>query len=245
MNIKSYAAITHQGPLLEVNEDAYDFDFKKHFYFVLDGFGGSGIGDKAVLGAKLQLKEFLFKLSSDPNATMPFYYDPQNLLEGNALINTILNSHHRLYKENLDRKLSHRAGYSGCFALKSESCWVLCGIGTAQAFLFRQGHLERIFGDQSLKLHSSSALPHNELNVPLSGVGLYQNVHFQMREVKIQPGDLILLATDGLYSALSENELIYHLSQPHHDHFIRLSHMINLSNSHGNYDNQTGMIIEF
>ena len=245
MKIKSYAAVTHQGPYLEVNEDGYDFDFKKHFYFVLDGFGGSGIGDKAVMTAKIQLKEFLFKLSSDPNATMPFFYNPQNLLEGNALINTILNSHQKLFQENQKRKISHRAGLTGCFALQADSCWILCGIGNTQAFLFRQGYIERIFGDQTLKLHSTSALPHQELHVPVSALGLYEELSYQMREVRVLPGDIIFLATDGLYSSLSDNELIYHLSQPHHDHYIRLSQMLNLSNSHGNWDNQTGMIIEF
>lgn len=44
MKLKSYAAKTHQGPYLEINEDGYEFDFENELYMILDGFGGSGIG---------------------------------------------------------------------------------------------------------------------------------------------------------------------------------------------------------
>lgn len=102
MRLKAYAAQTHQGPYLQINEDGYDFDFENEIYMVLDGFGGSGIGDKAVDKLKQEIKNFYTQISDDPNATMPLYYNPRNILEGNAIMNALMNAHQNLLKMNLE-----------------------------------------------------------------------------------------------------------------------------------------------
>ena len=40
MELKSIVAKSHQGPFLQVNEDAYDFDLEHKLYMLFDGFGG-------------------------------------------------------------------------------------------------------------------------------------------------------------------------------------------------------------
>src|SRR5688572_25316824 len=112
MRLKAYAAQTHQGPYLQVNEDAYDFDFENELFMILDGFGGSGIGDKAVEKLKLDIKTFYTQLSDDPDATMPLYYNPRNLLEGNAIINSMMNAHQGLVNANNGKPVNQRAGSS-------------------------------------------------------------------------------------------------------------------------------------
>jgi serine/threonine protein phosphatase PrpC len=245
MQLKSYAATTKQGPYLNINEDGYDFDFQNSFYFLLDGFGGSGCGDKAIQRIKLDLKDFLFKLSDDPNATMPLYFNPRYLLEGNALINVLLHAHQRLFRENQELPLQHRAGASGVFALRGGEILNLCNIGNTQAYLFRQGHLEKIFSEDSLHLHSGEPIDKNELNVTLNGIGLYQELTFFMKEIRIISGDTILLMSDGLHHYLGEEEILYALTQTSSDLSSRLHTLVKLSNSRGNWDNQTGMILQF
>src|SRR5690606_26071283 len=93
MRLKAFAAQTHQGPYLQVNEDGYDFDFENELFFILDGFGGSGIGDRTVEKLKQEIKSYYTQISDDPNATMPLYYNPRNLLEGNAILNSMMNAH--------------------------------------------------------------------------------------------------------------------------------------------------------
>ena len=62
MRLKSFSAQTTQGPYLQLNEDAYDHDLNTNLYMVLDGFGGSGIGDRAVSLLKENVKKFYTKL---------------------------------------------------------------------------------------------------------------------------------------------------------------------------------------
>ena len=45
MNLKTFSAESSPGPFLQVNEDAYDFDLINEVFLLLDGFGGSGVGD--------------------------------------------------------------------------------------------------------------------------------------------------------------------------------------------------------
>jgi PPM family protein phosphatase len=245
MQLKAYAATTQQGPQLNLNEDAYDFDFQNSFYYLLDGFGGSGVSDQALTMIKHHLKDYLFKLSDDPNATMPLYYNPRYLLEGNALINVILHAHQNLAKENQNKGLNQKAGAAGVFALRAGPILNICNVGNTQAYLFRHGHLEKLFIEDSLKLHSSTPIDQSPLNVTFSALGLYPELVFSLREIRIVPGDLILMMTDGLHHFLKEEELLYALTHPHPDHVSRLHTLVKLSNSRGNWDNQTGMILEF
>lgn len=103
MRLKSFSAHSDQGPYLQINEDSYDFDLDNNLYMILDGFGGVGVGDIAISSLKENIKKFYTQVSEDPDATLPFFFSPKYLLEGNALINSILYSHNLLVKENMKK----------------------------------------------------------------------------------------------------------------------------------------------
>ena len=104
MNLKTFSAESSPGPFLQVNEDAYDFDLINEVFLLLDGFGGSGVGDVCVTNLKQNIKSFYTKFCADPDATMPFFYSPKYLLEGNAIVNSLLHAHDQLYKDNLKKE---------------------------------------------------------------------------------------------------------------------------------------------
>ncbi len=160
MRLKAYAAQTHQGPYLQVNEDGYEFDFENDLYMVFDGFGGSGIGDRAVDKLKQEIKTFYTQISDDPNATMPLYYNPKNLLEGNAILNSLMNAHQNLLRQNHERPVNQRAGASAMIAVKAESMLILIGVGSCNAFHFRQGKLSKIISEDTFQYLSKDKFEH-------------------------------------------------------------------------------------
>jgi serine/threonine protein phosphatase PrpC len=245
MRLKAYAAQTHQGPYLQVNEDGYDFDFENDLYMIFDGFGGSGYGDKAVLKLKSDIKTFYTQISDDPNATMPLYYNPRHLLEGNALVNSVMNAHQNLFKENQDRPMNQRAGASTLVAARADSLMVILAVGSCCAFHFRQGVLTKIISEDTFQYHSQSQIDAKFRTAPMNALGMYHEMGHQVREVRIQEGDKLLFMTDGLYPYLGHEELVHHLNRKAGDAQERLSSLLKLSNNHGNLDNQTGMILEF
>jgi serine/threonine protein phosphatase PrpC len=245
MRLKAYAAQTHQGPYLQINEDGYDFDFENEIYMVLDGFGGSGIGDKAVDKLKQEIKNFYTQISDDPNATMPLYYNPRNILEGNAIMNALMNAHQNLLKMNLEKPFNQRAGASALVAVKADSLVVLVGIGNCCAYHFRQGKISKIISEETMKFHSKDQFDFKFRTTPLNAIGMYPELGQQVREIRISEGDKLVLLTDGVYAQISEEELLYSLNRSSSDANERINNLLKLSNSRGNTDNQTAMILEF
>lgn len=245
MRLKSYAATTHQGPYLQVNEDGYDFDFENELFMVLDGFGGSGHGERAVEKLKQEIKTFYTQISDDPNATMPLFYSARNLLEGNAILNSMMNAHQNLLRANSELPINQRAGASALVAVKAESLLVLLGVGNCRAYHFRQGKLSKILAEDTLQYLSKDQFNHRFRTSPMSAIGMYPELGHQMREVRLAPGDKIIMLTDGVYAHLSDEEVLYALTQSMPDAQERVNSLLKLSNSRGNLDNQTAMILEF
>lgn len=245
MRLKSYAAQTHQGPYLQINEDGYDFDFENELYMVFDGFGGVGIGDAAVERLKDEIKTYYVKISDDLNATMPLYYNPRNILEGNAILNSLIGAHEKLLSINNEKPLGQKAGASTVVAVKAESLMILVGVGNCCAYHFRQGKLTKVIHEDTFKFHSKDRFDSKLNTTPLTAIGMYHDLGYQLREVRLAEGDKIVLLTDGVYVNISEEELLYQLNKSVLDGSERINSLLKLSNSRGNKDNQTVMILEF
>ena len=245
MKLKNYAAVTHQGPFLEINEDGYDFDLDHQFFLVLDGFGGSGIGDKSVLKLKEELKGFLGRLASDPEATMPLYWNARWLLEGNALVNSFLFAHQNLYKENNEKPLNQRAGASMSCAIKADDILILGQVGNCYTYLIRRGQVESLFVPDNHIWLAPDLAASQSLRVPASAFGFFPELTWSLREVRIQEGDQFAMFTDGVGPWIEQQELGHVMSRPEEDLQMKLNGLLKLSNARGNSSNQTGMILEF
>ena len=245
MNIVNFSAKSDQGPFLEINEDGYDYDFKEDLYMVFDGYGGNGIGDKTVEELKLDIKKFYQNFIVDRNSTLPFYYSPKFLMEGNALINAAMLAHKKLYKENSTKEVSQRGGASGIVMCKYESIATLLMTGNCRAYLLRNGRLIKLFTDDSFSFLSKDHYESHLKNIPLSGFGLFPDLHYQIKELRVCPGDRIITLTDGVYSRLDEAEISSAILKPSIDSKTKINELFKLSNDRGNLDNQTCMIIEY
>lgn len=245
MRLKSYAAQTHQGPYLQINEDGYDFDFDNELYLIIDGFGGSGVGDRAVEKLKSEIKHFYGKISHDPNATMPLYYNPRNLLEGNAILNSLLNAHFNLLKSNHEKPINQRAGASLIAAVRAESILVLVGVGSCVAYHFREGKLHKIISEDTFMPLSRDPSRARFTNSPMNALGMYPEMGQQLKEIRLAEGDKVVLLSDGVYGTLNEDEILYVLNKSAPDAQERINSLLKLSNDRGNLDNQTAMILEF
>ena len=243
--MKAYAAQTDQGPYLQVNEDGYDFDFENDLYMVFDGFGGSGIGERAVEKLKQEIKTFYTQISDDPNATMPLYYNPRNLLEGNAIVNSLMNAHQNLLKNNLEKPVNQRAGASAIIAVRADSLLILVGVGNCTAYHFREGKLSKLIIEDTFQYLSKDQFHPKFRTSPMNAIGMYPELGQQMREIRLAPGDKVLFLTDGVYAQLSEDEILYTLNKAAPDAQERVNSLLKLSNARGNTDNQTAMILEF
>jgi len=121
IEIESYYAKTFQGPYLNINEDDILVDLENRLFAVFDGFGGGSVGDAAVDLAKEKIGSFFSKVSVDPDATMPYFFSPNYLLETNCLINALEIAHAGLIANNKNRPMSERAGVSCLVGIVSDN----------------------------------------------------------------------------------------------------------------------------
>ncbi len=245
MILQNFSVETHQGPYLNINEDGFKFDFDNEMFMIFDGFGGAGIGDKCVDTLKEAIGHFYNNFVFDRDKTLPFFYSSKYLLEGNALINAALLAHHKIYKENLERDISKRGGASGILAVKSESILTILGTGNCRAYIHRKGNILPIFTDDSYLLLSHDHYESHLKNIPLSGFGLFPELHYQVREVRVSEGDQVIFLTDGVYGRLESQEIMSSIQKFSINTKIKIKELFELANNRGNLDNQTCMILEF
>lgn len=241
--LKSYSAKTHQGPLLQINEDDYDIDLKNQLYFLMDGFGGAGIGDQGVGLVKKSLKNFYTKVALDPDSTLPFFFSSRYLIEGNALINAIKSAHQALKNENAAKDMGSRAGVSLVAIAASESLLTLASIGNCVSLLYRQGQLEVLTYPDSLKPLCDDNKRSFQL-FPLNALGLFEELEPQVRELRLETDDQILLLSDGVFGRLKVEEIKFVLDKKSEKGQI-VDELFRLANSKGNLDNQTAVILRF
>ena len=242
--LKSYAAKTDQGPYLQVNEDDQSVDLANKVYLVFDGFGGSNIGDKAVEEVKNNVHSLYTNLGGDPDSTLPFYYSHKYLLEGNALINAMYYAHENLKEKNASKEMSQRGGVAGICACQADNILTLVGTGNCLGLLYRKGEIETVISPDNYEYYSTDSYYEHFYSAPMSGFGLFDELHYTAREVKIFSDDVFLLLTDGIYTRLSRQEIKHILDKKISD-LEKVDSLFRFANDRGNRDNQTCLLLHY
>jgi serine/threonine protein phosphatase PrpC len=245
LKLKSYATKTHQGPYLEINEDDVDIDLHNGLFLILDGFGGSNVGNKAVELIKNTLKKFYTKIGGDPDSTLPFFYSHKYLIEGNALINSMHYAHDLMKADNESKPMNEKGGASAIAAAMAENIMTLSATGNCLAYLYRKGKLETILVPDSLRPLAGDEYINHYQTSPVSGFGLFEDLHLQIRELRLQEDDLLVLMTDGAYSRLKRKEIKFIIDKQDSSDEEKIEEIFKTSNARGNLDNQSTIFLRF
>lgn len=245
IELKSYGMQSHQGPHLNLNEDLVDADLVNNLFMLVDGFGGSSIGDRAAMMIRDTLKRSYTKIAVDPEATLPFFYSHKYLIEGNALINAFQTAHQNVNRDNEKKSLDNRGGGSVIAAAIAENILTLVSTGNCVAYLYRKGHLSIEVLPDSLAGLSRDSYQSYLHSVPMSGVGLFEDLHYNVRELKVTEGDVVIMLTDGAYSRLNMEEIKYIVETNLESELDAIKELFRLSNDRGNLDNQSAVILQF
>lgn len=244
LDLKSYSMVSNQGPYLQLNEDSVESDLVNGLFFVIDGFGGANIGDRAVTKIKEDLKKFYSNIGGDPDSTLPHFYSARYSIESNAMINSIYYSHHFLRDENSKKPMSERAGASVLMAALTDNLVSLVGVGNCRAILLRGGNIKEVCSPDNMELVCGDFYDRQFHTMPNSALGLYDDFSFMAKEIRIQADDMVVMMTDGAYSRISDDELKQILTKPVR-HNQKIDDIFHLVNSRGNMDNQSVIVLEF
>ena len=245
VSLKSFSAISHQGPYLQVNEDAVEVDLNHHLSVLMDGIGGSQIGDRACrLGLETILTTYT-KISGDPESTLPFFYSQKYLIEGNALINAFYKAHAVIREDNKEREMKLRGATSAIALARAKNIVTFVGSGNCTAYLYRRGSLKVVIFPDSLEAVSINDYQPHLHTMPMSALGLFEDVALSVREYRILEGDIIVLMSDGVYARITPQEIQAIFGDATKNNDKKIDALLSLSNERGNLDNQSCLILNY
>ncbi len=232
------AGDSHKGSVREANEDALIVDARCGLYVVLDGMGGANAGDIASSKARDVIHEYVRARRST--------LAPRPLLEG--AINAASSAVHGEAQRRRDR---HGMGTTVVACVIEGRRATIAHVGDSRAYLRRDGRLHRLTQDHTVvaELIARGALAPEEAdrhaykNVLSRNLGAKASAQIDVAEVDLQPGDRLMLCSDGLYGYAS-GDAIHHVasSTDAADEVVR--DLIEAALRGGGGDNVTAIVID-
>ena len=212
----SFAMLSHPGRVRKGNEDTCAVSLEAGAFVVCDGMGGAAAGEVA---SKLATEAFLKSLTPTVGET------PRTATPDVRLDAAIHSANQAVYQQS--RRLAEMQGMGTTLvALLLElpkpakgvavrPVLTLAHVGDSRCYLFRDGKLVLLTQDHSLveeqlRLGEISAVEAEYppmRNIITRAVGSAPSVEPEIRNLDSEPGDLYLLASDGLNRELSDADI--------------------------------------
>lgn len=200
------SAATHCGAVRNMNEDAFLNRNNDGLWAVADGMGGHEAGEVA--------SEMIANSLGSANLEQPLA-DVVDSLE-----DTLLEVHHKIRAYARTHCEGRTMGSTVVSMFVRESVGVCLWAGDSRLYRFRNNCLECISEDHSQvnemlsrgMITEEEAKNHPASNVITRAVGASETLYVDVTLFQLQPGDLYLLCSDGLYGAITEEEIAGYLN---------------------------------
>lgn len=242
------AAASDTGRVRQLNEDAFACRPDDGLFVVCDGMGGAAAGEVASQLAVHEIVEHVTKRDgTPPNDNTPNGYRPPTL----NLAAALQYANAAVY-ERAHRDAEHAGmGTTAVGVLIADNIASIAHVGDSRAYLWQAGHLEPLTRDHSLVeeevraglLDRETSLQSQHQNVLLRALGAEPQADVELSEVPLQPGDYLLLCSDGLPRMVPESamqETIATLGDPQRI----CDRLIADANANGGLDNVTVIVVQ-
>ncbi len=168
-------------------------------FVVADGMGGAQAGEVA---SRIAIEAFERGL---PEAGTP----------ESRLADRVREANRQIYEHSLEARDRAGMGTTLTAAYLDDARLALAHVGDSRAYLFRKGSLTRLTQDHSLveelvkqgKLTEEEAAEHPQRSIITRALGPEPEVEVDTSTVDVEPGDLLLLCSDGLTTMVTEERV--------------------------------------
>ncbi len=233
------AGDTHVGKVREANEDSMIVDHQRGLYVVLDGMGGANAGDVASQTARDAIRDFVAQR--------------RNAMEPRALLEAAIQyGSAAVWNAAQQSRERHGMGTTvvACLVVDPTKL-VIAHVGDSRAYLLRHGRLQSLTRDHTIveELVDRGVIPPEEAerhpykNVLSRNLGAKPETRVDVTELDIQPGDRVMLCSDGLYGYASSEGMQYLLGSGDAPENVARD-LIDLALRGGGGDNVSTIVIE-
>ena len=194
-------ALSDPGKIRSSNQDAFRIVQDLGLYLLADGMGGARGGERASVMAVESVAQTLAQSSHRDAA---------------ALLNAVEEANQRVFREAARDPSLEGMGTTLVAVLETqENDVAIASVGDSRAYLLANGTLRAITEDQTwvqevgrpLGLDEDSLKRHPMRHVLTMAVGVAPAVRIRYYAVPIQPGDIMLLSSDGLHGVVPEDRI--------------------------------------
>ncbi len=241
----NFAMKTHPGQVRPLNEDAVGADPVAGLFLLADGLGGYNAGE---IASTMAVSSLLAQLSSDleqarANGTE---FDPRGALHDRI---TAMNA-------TIFRAALNSSAFEG-MATTAVAAWVLgdrlwvAHTGDSRLYRLRGDRLEQLTRDHSFsqELLDAGMVTEEEArllpakNLVTRALGASADVEPEIHDYDVQPGDLMLLCSDGLTEMINYDEISGLLvacgGEPHES----ARRLVDMANEAGGRDNVSVVVV--
>jgi serine/threonine protein phosphatase PrpC len=232
-------AATHVGRRTN-NEDSSCQKPELGFFAVADGLGGHEGGEVASQLVLETATRFLASQEGSERKSGPGVSED--------LLLQAVREAHEVVRSQQSGKLSMMASTVTAVLVVDGSA-VVCNLGDSRTFLLRGGELRRLTKDHTVLaemeeagLDTKNPFAAMHRNSLTGAVGMDASVEPECQRVEVRPGDLLLLASDGLYEPVPPSLMVELLGQGGSAQEMA-ERLVAKAYERGGTDNITGVVV--
>jgi len=240
MKFSGYSDI---GKVRRENEDSFYIpnpEDEIKLFLVADGIGGQSHGKFASMMAIEEIIKFFIKNYAN--------YTNYNELVRDAI---------KCANSTVLDLASSREEFTGMgttlvSALINNDELLLSNAGDSRCYIIRKGIISQLTVDNSYvqylleqgAISTEEAHNHPQRNLITKAIGLESNIDIDIDSIKLYPGDILLLCTDGLTSMLSDEEILHIILKKKGNIEQATESLVNSAKDNGGTDNITAILVE-
>jgi protein phosphatase len=249
-------AATNKGRVREINEDVYVLRAAQGLFVVCDGMGGGPDGEVASRIAAETIVQHLDGClrpgrNGDEDRDGGLSAVEGLLPRTTRLVEAVRFSNGVIYRHGHDDPRCAGMGTTVVGAWLEDHVASVAHVGDSRGYMWHDGRLQPLTRDHSLVealvgdglIASGDHLAASQQNVLLRVLGGQPDVEVDVREVPVQPGDYLLLCSDGLTRMVSESALCEAIGRIRHPQRI-CDHLVDAANRNGGTDNITVVVVQ-
>lgn len=248
-----YAGATHVGMKRDHNEDNLMLVPELNLFVVADGMGGHSAGEIASQIAVDTLKKFFEDTVDDDEVTWPFKLDRELDYDSNRMAAGVKLANRNIFETALaDTKYKGMGTTCVAMAFVDEKV-VIGNVGDSRCYRVRGDEITQLTEDHSLlndykKIQALT--PEEEAafqykNIIVRALGMKEAVVCDVERDEPQPGDVLLLCSDGLSGEVTDAKMLELVKQHHDDLEAAVQALIKSACDNGGKDNVTVILVKY
>jgi protein phosphatase len=246
------AGKTDVGLVREANEDFLLVDRKNALYVVCDGMGGHQAGEVASQSAaetiRLAFQDFSEELTESTCLPSDITISPR----GQLLINAIRAANRHIFTQAKLNPSQSGMGTTVVATAFEDDCLSIAHVGDSRAYRLEKDALIPLTRDHSWveEIQRNSDVSEAEAsnmvgkNVITRALGVRRDVEVDYSMIKVKPGDVYVLCSDGLCGYANDDEIFAAVKDVRLDVDAIVDNLIKLAKDKGGADNVTIIAVE-